>query len=77
MGLMQALELVQDEMAGDRTPDKDTTARVFEATKQRGLLIGKGGLYGNVFRISPPLTVTADEVDEALAILGAAFEGGE
>ena len=70
-GLMQALELVVDETAGDRTPDKQATARVFEATKRRGLLIGKGGLYGNVFRIAPPLTVSADEVDEALGILQA------
>lgn len=73
MGLMQALELVVDETAGDRTPNADATARLFEETKQRGLLIGKGGLYGNVVRIAPPMTVTADEVDEALAILGDAL----
>jgi 4-aminobutyrate aminotransferase-like enzyme len=71
-GLMQALELVVDETAGDRTPDKQATARVFEATKRHGLLIGKGGLFGNVFRIAPPLTVSASEVDEALAKLTAA-----
>ena len=46
---------------------------MFEATKQRGLLIGKGGLYGNVLRISPPLTVTAAEVDEALEKLDGGF----
>jgi 4-aminobutyrate aminotransferase-like enzyme len=71
-GLMQALELVVDETAGDRTPDKQATARVFEATKRHGLLIGKGGLFGNVFRIAPPLTVSASEIDEALAKLTAA-----
>lgn len=69
MGLMQAVELVRDEPAGDRTPDVEATTRLFEAAKERGLLVGKGGLAGNVLRIAPPLTVTAAEVDEALAIL--------
>ncbi len=72
-GLMQALELVADEQAHDRTPDAATTLRLFEETKQRGLLIGKGGLYGNVVRISPPLNITAAEVDEALVKLGESF----
>jgi 4-aminobutyrate aminotransferase-like enzyme len=69
---MQALELVKDETAGDRTPDVESTNRLFEETKKRGLLIGKGGLHGNVMRIAPPLTVRQDEIDEALAILGEA-----
>ena len=68
-GLMQAIELVVDEAAGDRTPHPQATLRLFEETKQRGLLIGKGGLYGNVVRISPPLNVGISEVDEALGIL--------
>ncbi|MEO8431868.1 MAG: aspartate aminotransferase family protein [Acidobacteriota bacterium] len=69
MGLMQAMELVLDETAGDRTPDPGTTGRVFEAARERGLLIGKGGLYGNVFRIAPALNVGASDVDEAIEIL--------
>ena len=72
-GLMQALELVVNEAEGDRTPNPEATARLFEETRERGLLIGKGGLYGNVIRISPPLTVGAAEVDEALGVLGEAF----
>ncbi len=72
-GLMLAIELVVNERAGDRTPNPAATLRLFEETKQRGLLIGKGGLYGNVVRISPPLNVTASEVDEALKKLGEAF----
>ena len=76
-GLMQALELVADETAGDRTPDPQTTARLFEETKARGLLIGKGGLHGNVTRISPPLIAGAADVDEALRILGEAFSAIE
>jgi alanine-glyoxylate transaminase/(R)-3-amino-2-methylpropionate-pyruvate transaminase len=70
MGLMQGVELVEDETKEDRTPNPKATARLFEETRKRGLLIGKGGLYGNVLRISPPLTVTAAEVDEAVAKLG-------
>ncbi|MCA1609947.1 MAG: aspartate aminotransferase family protein [Acidobacteria bacterium] len=69
MGLMQAIEMVVDEVARDRTPDPAMTNRVFEAARERGLLIGKGGLYGNSFRIAPALNVTAPDVSEALAIL--------
>ncbi|MAE27452.1 MAG: aspartate aminotransferase family protein [Planctomycetes bacterium] len=75
-GLMQAIEIVVDETAGDRTPDAAATGRLFEEAKTRGLLIGKGGLHGNICRIAPALTVTADEVDEALATLAAACEAG-
>mgnify|MGYP003693980981 CR=1 FL=1 len=73
MGLMQGVELVKDESAGDRTPAPDATGRLLEATRERGLLIGKGGLNGNVLRISPPLTVTAAEIDEALEKLDGGF----
>ena len=44
-------------------------AQLFEETRTRGLLIGKGGLYGNVIRIAPPLTAQPEHVDEALEIL--------
>jgi len=70
MGLMQGVELVKDETANDRTPNTQAVNSLFEETKKRGLLIGKGGLYGNCLRISPPLTVSAAEVDEALQKLG-------
>jgi 4-aminobutyrate aminotransferase-like enzyme len=69
LGLMQGVELVEDEMSRDRTPATALTLRLFEETKTRALLIGKGGLAGNVLRIAPALTVTADEVSEALALL--------
>jgi len=68
-GLMLGLEVVADETAGDRTPDPVATAKIFEEAKKRGLLIGKGGMKGNVFRLSPSLTVGEREIDEALAVL--------
>jgi 4-aminobutyrate aminotransferase-like enzyme len=74
MGLMQAVELVEDETARDRTPAKALTNRVFEEAKKRGLLIGKGGLEGNAFRIAPALTVGSSEIEEALALLRESFE---
>jgi alanine-glyoxylate transaminase / (R)-3-amino-2-methylpropionate-pyruvate transaminase len=73
MGLMQALELVIDETQGDRTPNARATLALFEETCKRGLLIGKGGLYGNTIRISPPLTVTEGEVADAIRILDESF----
>jgi alanine-glyoxylate transaminase / (R)-3-amino-2-methylpropionate-pyruvate transaminase len=72
-GLMQAIELVVDETSGDRTANTQAIAQLFEQTRQRGLLIGKGGLFGNVVRLSPPLTVSAAEIDEARRVLDESF----
>jgi 4-aminobutyrate aminotransferase-like enzyme len=72
-GLMQGVELVHDEKAGDRTPATQATLRLFEETKKRGLLIGRGGLNGNVLRVAPPLVVSKAEVQDALKILDDAF----
>jgi len=74
MGLMQALELVEDETTGNRTPNPQAADRLMEETKQRGLLLGRGGLYVNTMRIAPPLNITMEEVDEALQILRDALE---
>ncbi len=69
MGLMQALELVGE----NKRPDSEAVQRLFEQTKANGLLIGKGGLMGNVIRITPPLNVTKDQVDLALQMLDRSF----
>jgi 4-aminobutyrate aminotransferase len=61
-GLMIGVEFAR----GDGTPDPELTAGVMEAAKAEGLLIGKGGRYGNTLRIAPPLTVTEDEAEEGL-----------
>ncbi len=69
MGLMQGLELVGE----NKQPQPEATRRLFEATKANGLLIGKGGLAGNVVRITPPLNVTGDQIDQALKMLDRSF----
>ena len=74
MGLMQALELVVDETKLDRTPNTQAADQLLEETKKRGLLIGRGGLYGNAIRISPPLNINKDEIESALEILGNSFD---
>jgi 4-aminobutyrate aminotransferase len=73
-GLMLALELVAP---GGKTPDAAAAARVQEAARQGGLLVGKGGLYGNVLRIAPPLVLTEAEADEGLEVLAAALAAGD
>ena len=65
-GLMIAVELVRP---GTTEPDAAATLRVFDECRAGGLLVGKGGLYGNVLRMGPPLTLTEDEAREGLAIL--------
>lgn len=69
-GLMIGVELVKP---GTTEPDVSATLAIMEDARTAGLLIGRGGLYGNVLRVTPPMTVTAAEADEALDILGQAI----
>ena len=71
MGLMQGIELVEDRKTKEPAPKR--TAKLLEAAKKHGLLVGKGGLYGNVIRIAPSMLVSAGEVDDAAARLDKAF----
>ena len=71
MGLMQGLELVKDRKTKEPAPQ--ATNQVMELCRANGLLVGKGGLFGNVLRISPPLTIGKAEADEAARILDKAF----
>ena len=58
------------EFVGDnKSPDAALVGKLFEETKKEGLLIGKGGLYGNVVRIAPPLNTSKSEVDDFLKII--------
>ena len=72
-GLMIGVELVENEPAKDRRPNLKATLRLFEETKKRGLLIGRGGLYGNTLRIAPALNITGADIDEALTTLDQSF----
>ncbi|GLY94959.1 aspartate aminotransferase family protein [Actinoplanes sp. NBRC 103695] len=65
-GLMLAVEFVRP---GTTEPDAAATVRVFEECRKNGLLVGKGGLYNNVLRMGPPLTLTEDEARTGLAAL--------
>jgi 4-aminobutyrate aminotransferase len=73
-GLMAGIELVQP---GTRAPDPPAAAAALEHTKRAGVLIGKGGLHGNVLRIAPPLTLTLDEADRGIEALDRALRSEE
>ena len=73
-GLMVGIELVKDETIKNRTPDVESTNRIMEETKKRGLLIGRGGLYGNSLRIAPALNIGPNDIDEALQIINDSFK---
>ncbi|MCY3965291.1 MAG: aspartate aminotransferase family protein [Acidobacteria bacterium] len=70
-GLMIGVELVADRKA--RTPGTALTGRVLDELKDLGALVGKGGLYGNVLRIKPPLVLTDADVEFALAAMDEAL----
>ncbi len=71
MGLMQALELVEDR--GTKEPSPKKANALLEAAKREGLLLGKGGRWGNVLRISPPMLISDAELDDGIAKLGRAL----
>ena len=80
MGLLQALELVEDRQT--KTPATRQTAMVMEAARENRILLGKGGMFGNVIRLSPPMNVGRSDVDQfigqldkSLAACGAAVVG--
>jgi 4-aminobutyrate aminotransferase len=71
MGLMQAVELVEDRKS--KTPATQTTLRLMEAARENRILLGRGGIYGNVLRISPPLNVAKSDVDDFIRQLDLSF----
>nr|HQU93076.1 aminotransferase class III-fold pyridoxal phosphate-dependent enzyme [Pyrinomonadaceae bacterium] len=71
MGLMLGIELVKDRKT--KEPNPEAVLRLFEETKRQGVLIGKGGLYGNVIRTGMMLNTTTETVDQLVAALDASF----
>jgi 4-aminobutyrate aminotransferase len=72
-GLMLGIELV----GPDGEPAPTAAIGFMQACRERGILVGKGGINANAVRISPPLTITreaaeraADVFEEALAAVG-------
>ena len=65
-GLMLAMETVHP---GSLDPAPELATELSERCKKAGLLVGKGGLYGNVLRIAPPMTVTAEEIETGLSVM--------
>ncbi len=71
MGLLQAIELVTDRKT--KSPAAAETTGLLEKARDEGLILGKGGLHGNVIRISPPLNITRSDVDDACAMIDRAL----
>ncbi len=71
MGLMQGIELVKDRKSKEAAPD--LTNQLLERARAHGLLVGKGGLHGNVVRMSPPLNISKNDADTALERLDKSF----
>jgi 4-aminobutyrate aminotransferase-like enzyme len=67
MGLLQAIELVEDRAS--KTPAAAQTAMLLEAARQNRILIGKGGMFGNVIRLSPPMNISRSDVDQFIELL--------
>src|ERR1051325_6661702 len=81
MGLIQGIELVEDRQR--KTPATAQAAMAMDVARQHGLLIGKGGTFGNVLRVTPPMNVGRADVDQfievldkSLAACGAMVAGG-
>lgn len=69
-GLMIGMEFVEP---GTTHPSPAAATMLLNEARDRSLLVGKGGLKGNVIRMAPPMTLTADEADEGLAALEGAL----
>ena len=67
MGLMQAIELVEDRKT--KAPATAQSALLMEAARENRILMGKGGLYGNVLRVTPPMNIGRSDVDQFIDAL--------
>ena len=71
MGLLQALELVEDRRS--KKPATAATLQIMESAREHRILIGRGGLYGNVIRLSPPMNIATTDVDAFVEQLDSVF----
>ena len=70
-GLLLGIELVKDRTT--KVPAKEECAQILEVCKDLGLLLGKGGLYGQTIRFSPPMCITRADADFLLQVLDQAL----
>ncbi len=70
-GLMMGMELVRDK---EKTPANTEGGRIRDFCCEKGVLIGLGGIYGNVARIQPPLVISQAELEEVVKVLEQAFQ---
>lgn len=64
---MMGLEIVKDKET--KEPDNELFNDMFERTKDYGLLLGKGGRFGNTFRIQPPMCITEQDVEFSIDVI--------
>ncbi|MCS7387224.1 MAG: aminotransferase class III-fold pyridoxal phosphate-dependent enzyme, partial [archaeon GB-1867-005] len=66
-GLMIGIELVKDQKK--KTPAVEEVRKIRDLCREKGLLVGSGGVKGCVLRIQPPLVIEKEQIDKALNIL--------
>ena len=71
-GLMLGIELVKDRQS--KEPAKEECAQLLEACKEMGLLLGKGGLWGQTIRFSPPMCINQQDADFLIEVLDCALD---
>ncbi len=71
MGLLLAVELVEDRRT--KAPATAAMLQLMEAARENRIMVGRGGLYGNVMRLSPPMNIGRGDVDEFIARLDASL----
>jgi hypothetical protein len=71
LGLMIGVELIKDEKLTPATPEAEA---IREALLRNGVLVGVGGIHGNVIRFQPPLIITRQQIDQAIEAFAAALQ---
>jgi alanine-glyoxylate transaminase/(R)-3-amino-2-methylpropionate-pyruvate transaminase len=71
-GLLLGVELVKDRQS--KEPAREESAQVMENCKEMGLLLGKGGLWGQTIRFSPPMCIKEHDADFLIDVVDCALE---
>lgn len=66
-GMQIGVEMVKDKASREPLPP-EAMSEIFEDVKDMGVLIGKGGLYGQTFRVQPPMCISMEDADFFLAV---------